>query len=108
MSMSHLSSFILLLLPALAWPQCSLLSVSDCHFNPDEVKLTLTSDHTQYLSTQYQDISTQYLDISTQVILTLPLPSDQPEPAALCQQLCGVQDECDFWHYDGAVFSCRY
>ena len=31
---------ILLLLP-LASPQCSLLSVSDCHFNPDEVKLTL-------------------------------------------------------------------
>ena len=42
------------------------------------------------------------------MILTLPLPADQPEPAALCQQLCGVQDECDYWHYDGAVFSCRY
>ena len=108
MSMSHVSRFILLLLP-LASPQCSLLSVSDCHFNPDEVSLTLTSDHTQYLdiSTQYLDISTQYLDISTQVILTLPLPSDQPEPAALCQQLCGVQDECDYWHYDGTILSCR-
>ena len=47
---------VLFLLP-LASPQCSLLSVSDCHFNPDEVSLTLTSDYTQYL-----DISTQYLE----------------------------------------------
>ena len=58
---------VILLLPPLASPQCSLLSVSDCHFNPDEVSLTLTSDHTQYL-----DISTQYLDISTQYLEYLP------------------------------------
>ena len=48
-----------------------------------------------------------HIIVPAQVILTLPLPADQPEPAALCQQLCGVQDECDYWHYDGAVFSFR-
>ena len=42
-----------------------------------------------------------------QVILTVPLPSDQPEPAALCQQLCRVQDECNFWHFEGVIRTCR-
>ena len=68
---------LLCLLPLLplARAQCSLLSVSECKPDPDEV------------------------------IVTIPLPSDQ-EAAIICQQLCGIQDDCEFWSFDKDSLSC--
>ena len=62
---------LLCLLPLmpLARAQCSLLSVSECKPDTDEV------------------------------IVTIPLPSDQ-EAATICQQLCGIQDDCKSRNFD--------
>ena len=69
--------YLLYLLPLLplARAQCSLLSVSECQPDPDEV------------------------------IVTIPLPSDQ-EAASICQQLCGIQEDCNYWTFDSATLTC--
>ena len=69
---------LLCLLPLLprAPAQCSLLSVSECLPDLDEV------------------------------IQEVPLPSPSQGAAQLCQQLCGVQEDCNYWTYDAASLTC--
>ena len=55
--------------------QCSLLTVSECQPDLDEV------------------------------ILTVPLPSYEGA-AQLCQELCGVQEDCEYWSFNADTLDC--
>ena len=70
---------LLCLLPLvpLARAQCALLSVAECQPDPAEV------------------------------IREISLPSDQGAGySQVCQQLCGVEEACNHWSYDGASSTC--
>ena len=66
---------LLLLLPH-ARAQCSLVSVSECQPDQDEV------------------------------ILEMSLPSDEDGATSICQELCEIQDNCEYWRFDGASLTC--
>ena len=66
---------LLLLLPR-ARSQCSLVSVSECEPDQDEV------------------------------ILEMSLPSSDEGAASICQELCGIQDNCEYWSFDSASLTC--
>ena len=55
--------------------QCSLLTVSECQPDLEEV------------------------------IMTVPLPSYQGA-AQLCQELCGVQEDCEYWSFNADTLDC--
>ena len=66
---------LLLLLPH-ARAQRSLVSVSECQPDQDEV------------------------------ILEMSLPSNEDGATSICQELCGIQDNCEYWRFDAASLTC--